>query len=142
MNGQSLEKVHFQICQSFFMILVTLFCCTTRDDCNRIEKVNFSRTDVYFLDGIVIPTRRRGRPKTHAYRPTDEKSSCHQQHKKKEKKVNSKMHVIFFQSCCLFLIFIHSFFFSPLYLFEVKTGKEKERHSETWTNKQKRWQKI
>lgn len=75
---------------------------------------------------------------------TDEKSSS----TTKKKKVNSNAlwrnawtySPIFFQSCCLFLIFIH--FFSPLFMFEVKRWTKNERHSETWTNKQKNDKKF
>lgn len=91
-------------------------------------KLNISRTDVYFLAFIVVSTRHTGKA-THI--STDEKSSWHI-HKKK---VNFKMlygemcmNIFLYSSCIppvmLFIFNLHTFIFSPLFMFEVE-----------WTNK-------
>lgn len=100
------------------------------------QKVNIIGTDVYFVVGIVIPTRRRGKTKDTCISADWWEiilpSTTH-------KKESTPKCIIL--PVMLFIFNLYTFIFSPLYMFEVKTGKKKNvirRHEQTnWKDDKK-----
>jgi hypothetical protein len=115
---------------------------------NSIEtkvKLNISRTDVYFLAFIVVSTRNDDTGKAHNTHIDFDWWEIISQRKKTstikcfmEKCMNIFLYI---PRVMLFIFNLHTIFSPLLFMFEVDEQKN-ERHSETWTNKQKKWQKV